>query len=68
MKRVKISLASIVLAAAVAGSGASATAAMPAPAGPPATLAPGAFAEGPPTGVLGVCTPSWGSIVLPICV
>ena len=64
MKRVRISLGSAVVATvfAVAGAGAPATAAVP------ASAAPGAFAEGPPTGVLTVCTPSWGSIVLPICV
>ena len=59
MKRVKIFSGTIALAAGLAAASTTAAAAPAAPAAVPS------FA-GPP--VATICTPSWGSIVLPFCV
>jgi hypothetical protein len=70
MTRVKVLLGTTaaMVALTVGAWAGQAAAAVPASAAAPVWAAPAAFAEGPPAGVLGVCTPSWGSLVLPICV
>jgi hypothetical protein len=63
MTRVRIVLGTVTLAAGLAAAGSA-----PATAGPaavPSFAGPTAFAPSPPAVI---CTPSWGSIVLPFCV
>jgi len=71
MTRVKIFLGSAVLAAGVAVGG-SVSPAAAGPAAAPPFAAPPAFVQGPPVDLqtpgATICTPSWGSIVLPFCV
>jgi hypothetical protein len=63
IKRVKMVTGTIALAAAL--SVASSTTASAAPAAMPSVAGPPAFVPGP---AATICTPSWGSIVLPFCV
>ena len=60
MKRVKIFTGTIALAAALAVAGS--TTASAAPPAMPSVAGPPAFVQAT------ICTPSWGSIVLPFCV
>ena len=65
MKRVKIFTGTIALAAALAVAGSTTAAAAPPTLAMPSVAGPPAFVQGP---AATICTPSWGSIVLPFCV